>query len=610
MRQFSSRLGLFCARRPAAGAPFHRTPSPPGTASPSAAPSVTSSTSRGSSGALLPWVAVLLCLATTAIGAPQAPTGGSGAGSDPLQVLLLDYHAPIEHDVLLSHLCVEPCTRSRGCPEEIVLQGADYWNDDFVVFRPGYLGRNARFVVDVYKNRGIDLLSISGHHASGFSGDQGRGAFDTQQLAEQLRGLAERDGFFSSPSMVMLQGCWTDVKSGFDGDPIEYVRHIIEDTEVRAGESERLLAAVQQIAGNEEAYRDLFPNACILGYQGTQVPGGLFEIWGQINGVLRGLSASGDGAVPSKFPIREARQSSASMDQMVRDVDKECSPTGWPCNLCRRDEDYYRPLQRALTSFLRRETRRLENGSTRGPGASMALERRLENASLYSNSSWSCSSVAPSTPPIFPEPLDRGPYLEMFLDLLMVDFGQIAGEVRFRIESELIHMLGSVEAAPDVRFRLRTRLESEAGRVWQREIARQTLPRLSTFRQRSYYEFLGEIGCVDCFATAFDPATPRALRENAAAGLHPRLGKELYELALSDPSPRVRRVALSRLDLSFGEEPFARLSRDTDPKVREAAQRYWREQLESSSNLERPGAVEGETVETQRLSGSSQGNGL
>ena len=563
----------------------------------------------------LPYLSAILALslsASVALVSPSSSLAQDGAPDsstqttthDRLNVLLLDYHAPIEHDVLLSHLCVEPCTRTRKCPDELIRRGVDYWNDDFAVYRPQYLGRNARFVVDVYKNRDIDFLSISGHHASGFSGDYGRGSFNTEKLTSQLRGLPGRDGFFVSPMVVLLQGCWTDVKSGFDGDPIEYVRHIIEDTTVRAGESSRLLAAVQQIAGNEEAYRDLFPNACILGYQGTQVPGGLLEIYGQVNGFLRGLANDGADAeslpeIAPKFSVIEARKSNEAMDAMVKQVDQECSPVGWPCNLCSADSDYYSPLRDALVSFLGDEKKRNETGRQRSPQGAQGLERNLEDSSLYSNSSWSCSAEPPGTLPIFPEPLDRGPYLEMFVDLLMVDFGEIDGEVRFRIESELIHMLGSVEAPEDARERLLQRMESEAGRQWRQEIVAQTLPRLSTFRQRSFYEFLGEIGCVSCFEGLFQSSIPRATRENAAAALQPRLGRTLYEKALSDPSPRVRRLATSRIDLSLGEDLFVRMSRDENTKVQETAQKFWRQALDAAAEED-----EAPTVDEEEESGS------
>ena len=500
--------------------------------------------------------------------------------ADPLDVLLLDYHAPIEHDVLLSHLCVEPCTRAKGCPEDLIRKGVDFWSGDFTVYRPQYLGRSARFVVDVYKDRDIDLLSISGHHASGFSGDLGRGAFDTEKLAAQLRDLPGREDFFTDPAVVMLQGCWTDVKSGFDGDPIEYVRHIIEDTTVRAGESERLLAAVQQIAGNEEAYRELFPNACILGYRGTQVPGGLLEIYGQVNGFLRGLELEdqpgedGIEAEPraAKFSFSEARASKQAMADMVKEVDRECAPLGWPCNLCKKDPEYYRPAKDALVGFLRADQARRHAGEQRSRGEASTLEHRLESASLYANTSWSCSDVPVDTPPIFPEPLDREPYLETFVDLLMIDFGQISGDVRFRIESELIHLLGSVATTPEVRGRLLHRMESEAGKLWRHHVGQDLLPRLSTFRQRDYFDFLAEIGCTSCFEGIFSPEVPRVLRENAASQLKPRLGRALYETAISDPSPRVRRLVTSKIGPG-DRDLLRRAAEDDNEKVREAALR-------------------------------------
>ena len=280
-----------------------------------------------------------------------------------LRALLLDYNEPIEHDVLQSFLCVEPCTTSNGCPDELRRDGVDFWNDELALYRPAYLGQSAAFVVRAYKDKGIDLLSISGHHASGFSGELGRGSFYTTKLVHQLKGLEGRDGFFTSPAMVLLQGCWTDVKSGFSGDPIDYVRHIVEDTQVRAGQSERLLAAIQQIAGEDEAYRELFPNACILGYQGTQIPGGLAEIYGQTSAFLRGVAGlgtadAGANAPPAKDSVIEARRNAGELDELVRQIDRECGPAGWPCNLCKRDPQHYQPLADSLADALRAERRR------------------------------------------------------------------------------------------------------------------------------------------------------------------------------------------------------------------------------------------------------------
>ncbi|MCG8459985.1 MAG: hypothetical protein MI919_27200 [Holophagales bacterium] len=494
---------------------------------------------------------------------------------DRLTVLMLDYHAPIEHDVLLSHLCVEACTRSEGCPEELISRGVDYWSNDFEIFRPRYMGRSARYLVNAYKNKGIDLVSISGHHASGFSGSYGRGRFYTDQLADQLRGLPGRDAFFDTPSMVMLHGCWTDVKSGFEGDPIEYVRHIIEDTTVRAGESGRLLAAIQQIAGEEEAYRELFPNACILGYQGTQVPGGLFEIYGQIHNTLRGIEALEAGrseALPAKFPLAEARSSMAEMERVNREIDRECRPTGWPCNLCAADGDTYSPLASALASALRSEARRLESGGWRPDiTASRMREARLEDASYYANTRWSCSVAPPGTAPVYPEPIDRAPYLEVLLDLLMVDFGDLEGDVRQRIESELVHLLGSTPVDDATRERLAARLESPSGRAFRSAFFDQDLPRLSTFRQRDFFDFLAEVRCRECFEPAFATGARRVLRENAASQLRPSLGRALYARALADPSPRVRLLAASRLEPALGRDLYEPLLVDPDPRVREMA---------------------------------------
>lgn len=516
-------------------------------------------------------LAILLALPLAADDIEPLPAVGE---PERLSVLLLDYHAPIEHDVLLSHLCVDRCTRSRNCPDELLRKGVDYFNDRLEVYRPQYMGQSARFLVNAYKAKGIDLVSISGHHASGFSGNFGRGRFYTDELAHQLAGLPGRDAFFTDPSMVMLHGCWTDVKSGFEGDPIEYVRHIIEDTSVRRGESERLLAAIQQIAGDEEAYRDLFPNACILGYAGTQIPGGLFEIYGQVNNLLRGMEAEvagRDQAREPRFPLAEARRSRSEMERVNKEIDRECSPGGWPCNLCRQAPEYYGPLARALTTTLERGQQRLERKEGLAAGETLRMERTLEEASFYSNTRWSCAVAEPGTPPVYPEPIDRAPYLEMFVDLLMIDLGQVDGEVRHRIESELTHLLGATEIDDATRERLHARLTSEEGTAWRYAFSQRTLGRLSTFRQRDFYDFLSRIGCQPCFEEVLRSGIPRVTRENAASQLRPRLGRELYEKALADRSPRVRLLAASRLQKTLGMDLFEKALADPDERVRKAA---------------------------------------
>lgn len=514
----------------------------------------------------------LLALLVVGPSAADEDAATAGPEDDRARVLLLDYHAPIEHDVLLSHLCVEPCTASSGCPEELRREGADYWSEDFVVFRPRYLGSSARFPVQIYKEKRIDLLSLSGHHASGFSGNFGKGRFDTELLARDLEGLRGREDFFTSPSFVLLNGCWTDVESGFQGDPIDYVRHIIEDTTVRAGESDRLLAAIQQMAGEDDAYREIFPNACILGYEGTQIPGGLFEIYGQTNNMLRGLRGvlDGDDGPPPLFPLLEARRDPQRTAEVNREIDRQCLPTGWPCNLCRSNPEHYAPLAAGLAEALLRERRRIHGeGATRPAARAEAIERSLEGASLYRNVSWSCSDQPTGTAPVFPEPIDRAPHVATFLELLMVDFAAVDADTRHRIEAELVHLLGSTELDPATRETLRARLEDGTGAEWRRTFVRETVPRLSTFRQRDFFDFLAEIGCASCLEPVLDAdAFSRVVRENVASQLRPGLGREIYETALSDPAPRVRWLAATRLHPSLGADLLDRAAADPDERVR------------------------------------------
>ena len=515
-------------------------------------------------------LAVVLAISALPSSAQENRAGDSEA-DDPVRVLLLDYHAPDEHDVLLSHLCVEPCRRSNDCPDELVRDGVDYWSEDFRVYRPGYLGGGATFVVDIYRQRDIDLISFSGHHASGFTGETGRGRFHTEALAAQVGELPGAADFFTHPSMVMLQGCRTDVKSSFSGDPVEYVLHIIQETQVRDDQFGRLLAAVQQIGGVQEAYRDLFPNACLLGYAGTQAPGGRLEIFAQIHSLLRDLLPEGTAGGIDDLGLGEARGDRDALDAINRRVDRQC-PRGWPCNLCDHDPSY-RPLARNLAQLIRGERARIhQQRQGRSAADAERLEARLEDASYYANTRWSCSTATPGNEPVWPDPVDESPFGELFVRLLWMELEGFTPAQRRDLRLELLHRLAAIEFAPADAEGVRALLHQPI--EWQRLIDFQDhdLLDLSTFRQQDFYGFLGAVGCGDCLATAFTGGRPSLLRENAARALRPELGPEVYALALADSHSRVRAVAAERLAPEIGPELLARALNDPDAKVREAAE--------------------------------------
>jgi len=509
-----------------------------------------------------PSITFLLCLLLAPTLAPA---------EEPVRALFLDYNASAEHDVLVSHLCVERCTPSRGCPEKWVKLGADYWSPDFVVFRPRYLG-TADFVVGAYRNKNIDLLSMSGHHASGFSGDYGRGRFDTELLGETF---GESPGktffaapFFTSPGLVMLQGCRTDVKSSFDGDPVEYVLHVIEETTVRTDQFERLLAAVQQIGGVQEAYRELFPNACILGYRGTQTPGGRLEIFGQVHSWLRGLAGV---ETPAKFDLEDIYRSYDRARELNRRIEAEC-PSGWPCNLCARDPATYGPLARKLAAFLRAERERIhDDRRTAAASATARLESRFENASFYNNTRWSCSALAPGNPPVWPDPVDESPFGRLFMQLLLLHLDGMEPAQRATLQAELVHRLGTIRFTEIDRLELRVWLKAE--KHWQlfQDFLGGRLVTLSTFRQQSFFAFLAEIHCTRCFDEIFTPRVHSLLRENAARELVPELGPAPYLAALADPDVRVRRAAAAQLDPSLGPGVMGKALEDGDEEVRRSA---------------------------------------
>ncbi len=486
-------------------------------------------------------------------------TAAAVRAAEPVRALLLDYNAPSEHDVLLSHLCVERCTADAGCPEELLKDGVDYWSEDFVIYRPRYLGRSARFVVDVYKDRRIDLVSFSGHHASGFSGDFGRGRFDTERLATNLFGSARAERFFTAPSTVLFHGCRTDVKSKFDGDPEEYVLHVIEETTVREDQLERLLAAVQQIGGVQQAYRDLFPNACLLGYRGTQTPGGILEIYRQVTSFMKTMAGRGGG--PGRF-------TDASYQELGRRVLAEC-PRGWPCNLCEVDEGYYGPLARTLASYLRRERGRIHGkGERLSEDDVIRREALFEEASYYANTRWSCSSYEPGTAPVWPDPVDESPFARLFLRLLWVDLGNLQPEQRRELREELVHRLGTIAFAEIDRIELRAWLYSDEGWSQLEDFFGVSMRNLSTFRQKDFFSFLANIHCSRCLELVFDDGYPSLLRENAAGRFVAALGPDLYRRALADADPRVRLAAARRLDPALGWDVILEAAANEDPDVR------------------------------------------
>jgi len=512
---------------------------------------------RRRSAGLIPAVGFALAVAVGA--------GSGAAAADRARILLLDYQARIEHDVLQSFLCVEPCTERAGCPRALLEDGADFWSDDFVVFRPPNLSGRSKAVVERYRDKSVDLLSLSGHHASGFSGSASGARFDTERLSADLGGVPGVAPFFVRPSMVLLQGCRTDVKSSFVGDPREYILHVIEETEVRRSEFDRLLAAVQQIGGVQQAYRDLFPNACILGYSGTQAPGGRFEIYFQVTGWLRALAALG-GKAPTerRFDPAAARGAAAAFDALNRRIEDECSG-GWPCNLCRRAPEVYRPLARALAAELVSDRRRLRSEG-RDARRATALETALESGSYYQNTTWSCAAGRPRLEPAWPSPVDESPFARLFAELLLLDLASLAESERARLREELVHRLGSVELREEDRAELDAWLRANQARV--ETFIHGPLRAYSTFRQRDFFGLLSRAGCAPCFSTVWRPDASALLRENAAASLRPAVGSGPYRWALADTDPRVRRAAAKRLDAAQDPELYELVRRDPDPAVR------------------------------------------
>jgi len=186
-------------------------------------------------------------------------------GAEPVRVLLLDYGAPALNDVLQGYLCVKPCRHATGCPDELVKTGAEAWSDDFVVYRPPYVGSSAAFVVRAFKDRGLDLVSFAGE-----------GSFDPWTLEDEIAGVDGAELFFTEPSLVLLSGM-EDAPPELGDDPEAWLRGLADAGRVTAPDLKPFLAALDLLAGTKPLYRVLFPNACLTGVDAPEDVGGLLS---------------------------------------------------------------------------------------------------------------------------------------------------------------------------------------------------------------------------------------------------------------------------------------------------------------------------------------------
>jgi len=228
------------------------------------------------------------------------------AAAEPVQVLLLDYGAPAMNDALLSSLCVRPCRHATGCPEELVKTGAEAWSDDFVVYRPPYVGKSAAFVVRAFKDRGLDLISFGGE-----------GSFDPWTLEDETAGIDGAGLFFTEPSLVLLNAMGS-APPELGGDPEAWLRRLADAGRVTPADVEPFLAALDLLAGTKPLYRVLFPNACLTGVDAPEDVAGLLRR-------LTGAQDDGGGCPLARGLASFLRAAARSVD----DADVDC-PDGEP----------------------------------------------------------------------------------------------------------------------------------------------------------------------------------------------------------------------------------------------------------------------------------------
>lgn len=229
------------------------------------------------------------------------------SAAEPVQVLLLDYGAPAVNDALLGDLCVKPCRHATGCPDELIKNGVEAWSDDFVVYRPPYVGSSAAFVVRAFKDRGLDLISFAGE-----------GSFDPWGVEDEIAGIDGAELFFTEPTLVLLNAM-EGAPPELGGDPEAWLRGLADAGSITPSDVEPFVAALDLLAGTRQLYRVLFPNACLTGVHGSE----------EVAGLLSRLTGAGD---DGECPL--ARGLASFLRAGTRSVDDEAvdCPEGAPAS--------------------------------------------------------------------------------------------------------------------------------------------------------------------------------------------------------------------------------------------------------------------------------------
>lgn len=428
------------------------------------------------------------------------------------KIAMLTYNAPDEHNVLQSLLCLEPC-RGEECSEHKEV-GEVLANSDLMAVKALKLYQSDDTIKALQKIK-PDFLSMSGHHSSGFSGSEGSFYFD--ELTSSIRSSDLSEALLS-PKVVLLNGCYTDVSKDFQQDPISYIEHIVTETEVRSDTVERFQSAISQISGFQKEYVNVFPQACIMGYEGTSIPGGIPQIYMQYTNYFRALyKALYKEELPAKIKIL-----SGDYAKKEKKIFNECPNGQWPCNLCEHDSKYYSKFSKALALYLKKEKQRLQQKLSHKEFWGESFEQALQDNRFYKNTGWACRQTGTFTEPVIPRNLNRTKNAKLlFKALFWVKDSQLDEQDRVRLAEEALHGIHYIKFQESDLEELRQFVNYHEQEL--NSISNLNL-KSSSFVQ--YYELVQRFECESCLSFTESLESLNELRPSAQKAFAKSLSKD------------------------------------------------------------------------------------
>ncbi|MCH2535065.1 MAG: hypothetical protein MK008_11535 [Bdellovibrionales bacterium] len=461
------------------------------------------------------------------------------AQSDKPLLAMLTYNATDEHDVLQSLLCLEPC-RGNDCTEEHQQLGEVLSNSFLNAVKPSELMQSDQ-TIEALNLLKPDFLSLSGHHSSGFSGSNGMFYFD--QLSHSLPTEAIRSAL-SSPKVVLLNGCYTDVSTDFKQDPISYIEHVVTETDVREDTLSRFRSAISQISGFQKEYVNVFPQACIMGYEGRSIPGGIPQIYMQYSNYFRALyELMFNEKIESKYKIL-----SGDYKTVEGQIHQECPAGQWPCNLCDVDKSYYSKFSKALAEYLKLERKRVEQQISHRDFWGDRFQQALQNNRFYKNTGWACNQQAEPKEPIIPRTLNRTKNAKLlFKTLFWLQESSLQASDKSSLAADAMHGIHFIKFTSEEEEELK-----EFTRLNAKKFAKLSELKLSKDSMTQYFKLAQKFECQACLGFADSQKDFNALSDTKkwafAKALNGQSPAHYYKRVFQTQDLDLTEVAVRNLD--------------------------------------------------------------